>query len=136
MEPITLIVLALAAGAASGIQGVASSAVADAYTSLKALVKRRLANRPDGELVLARYEDEPQTWEAPLAAELTAAKADTDDDLVAAAKTLMSLADHAGFRSGKYNVDARDSQGVQIGDHNFQHNRFGNKKGRGDRTLD
>jgi hypothetical protein len=136
MEPITLIVLALAAGAASGVQGVASSAVADAYASLKALVKRRLVGRPDGELALARYEAAPHTWEAPLAAELTAAKADMDDDLIAAAQTLMSIADRAGFQSGKYNVDVRGSQGVQIGDHNFQQNRFGAKQGPGDRTPD
>ena len=42
MDPITLIVTALAAGAALGITDTASSAIKDAYAGLKALVKKRL----------------------------------------------------------------------------------------------
>src|ERR1035441_7866321 len=38
MDPITLIVTALAAGAASGVSDTASSAVTDAYANLRALV--------------------------------------------------------------------------------------------------
>ena len=40
MDPITLIVTALAAGAATGITDATSSAVKDAYTGLKALVSK------------------------------------------------------------------------------------------------
>ena len=40
MDPITLIVTALAAGAASGAAEAASAAVKDAYAGLKALVAR------------------------------------------------------------------------------------------------
>jgi hypothetical protein len=47
MDPITLIVTALGAGAALGVKDAASSAVADAYAWLKSLVQRRLASRPD-----------------------------------------------------------------------------------------
>jgi hypothetical protein len=54
MDPITLIVTALAAGAALGVKDAASSAVKDAYAGLKALVGKRLAGRPDAEVVLAR----------------------------------------------------------------------------------
>ena len=36
----------------------------------------------------------------------------------------MSLVDAAGSRAGKYTVDARGAQGVQIGDHNTQDNIF------------
>jgi len=124
MDPVTLIVLALAAGAASGLKDAASSAVTDAYSSLKALAKKRFAGRPDGELVLARYEAAPQTWEAPLSAELAAAGADSDAELIAAAQELMTLIDEAGSRTGKYTVDARGSQGLQVGDHNIQRNTF------------
>jgi hypothetical protein len=60
-----------------------------------------------------------------LAAELSAAGARADADLVAAAQALMSLVDGAGSRSGKYAVTVRDSQGVQVGDHNTQTNTFG-----------
>jgi hypothetical protein len=58
MDPITLIVTVLAAGAALGITDSASSAVKDAYTGLKALLRKRLAGRPD-EVVLARHEQAP-----------------------------------------------------------------------------
>jgi hypothetical protein len=129
MDPVTLIVTALAAGAASALQDGASAAVKDAYTRVRALVRRRFAGRPKGELVLAEHEAAPQTWQAPLAAELAAAGADGDADLVAAAQALMSLVDEAGARSGKYAVSVRDSQGVQVGDHNTQTNTFGSRPG-------
>jgi hypothetical protein len=119
MDPITLIVTALAAGAVSGVTESASSAVKDAYASLKALVRKRLVGQPDAELVLARHEQAPETWQAPLAAVLGDAGADRDADLVAAAQALLRAVD-----PGKYTVDARGAQGVQIGDHNRQDNVF------------
>jgi hypothetical protein len=125
MDPVTLILTALAAGAALGVKDTASAAVKDAYGSLKALAKKRVAGRGDGELVLARYEEAPTAWERPLAAELTAVGADADPELVAAAQVLMRLVDEAGSRSGNYAVTVRDSQGVQVGDHNTQTNTFG-----------
>lgn len=124
MDPITLIVTALAAGAAMGTKDVASSAVKDAYAGLRALVKKRLGGRPDGELVLARHQEGPDTWRAPLMAELDQAGAGRDASLVAAAEALMRLVDQAGARAGKYNVDARGAKGFQIGDHNEQRNVF------------
>jgi hypothetical protein len=125
MDPVTLIVTALAAGAASALQDGTSTAVKNAYARLRALVARRFASRPEGELVLARHESAPETWEAPLAAELSAVGAEGDTDLVAAAQALMSLVDQAGARAGKYVVAVHGSQGVQVGDHNTQTNVFG-----------
>ena len=125
MDPVKLIVTALAAGAASALQDGASDAVKNAYARLKALVAKRFADRPKGELVLAEHEAAPQTWEKPLAAELSASGAEGDADLVGAAQALMSLVDEAGSRSGKYLVAVHGSQGVQIGDHNTQTNAFG-----------
>jgi hypothetical protein len=91
MDPITLIVGALAAGAALGISDTASSAIKDAYAGLKALVRKRLGGRPDAELVLAKHEQAPETWRAPLMAELDEAGTGHDADLVAAAEALMRL---------------------------------------------
>jgi len=125
MDPVTLIVTALAAGAASALQDGTAAAVKDAYARLNALVKRRFTGRPKAALVPAEHEAAPQTWQAPLAAELSAVGAEGDDDLVAAAQALMSLVDEAGSRSGKYIVAVRDSQGVQVGNHNTQTNTFG-----------
>lgn len=75
--------------------------------------------------MLAEHQAAPQTWEAPLTAELSEAGADGDADLVAAAQALMNLVDEAGSRAGKYAVTVRDSQGAQVGDHNTQTNTFG-----------
>jgi hypothetical protein len=124
MDPITLIVTALAVGAAQGLKDSASSAVRDAYAALKSLVKSRLAGRPNAEVLLARHEEAPETWQAPLMAELSEAGADRDADLATAAQALMNLVDEAGTRAGRYAVDARRAQGVQIGDHTRQENVF------------
>ena len=113
MDPITLIVTALAAGAALGLKDSASAAVQDAYAGLKALVRKRLAGRQDAELVLARYEQAPQTWQAPLMTELGEAGADRDRDLLTAAQVLMNLVDEAGAQAGKYTIDVRGAQ-VQV----------------------
>jgi hypothetical protein len=123
MDPVTLIVAALAAGAAVGVQDTASAMVKDAYASLKALVKKRLGGGPRAELALARHEQDPGAERAQLTAELARARAGDDPDLVAAAKAVLELAGEAG-RPGKYTVDARGAQSVQVGDHNQQDNVF------------
>jgi hypothetical protein len=125
IDPVTLIVTALTAGAASALQDGASAVVKDEYARVKALATKRFAGRPRGELVLAEHEAAPQTWEVPLAAELHAAGAEGDADLLAAAQALMSLVDEVGSRSGKYLITVHDSQGIQVGDHNTQTNIFG-----------
>ncbi len=124
MDPITLILTALAAGAALGIKDTASAAVKDAYVTLKALVKSRFGGRPKAQVVLAKHERAPDTWQPPLRAELAEAGADSDSDLVADARALMRLIDPAGVRAGKYTVDVQGAQGVQIGDYNRQDNVF------------
>ena len=73
---------------------------------------------------LDRHEKAPDTWQEPLKAELTAAAAGSDTDLVAAAEALMKLVDGAGSRAGKYTVNVSGSQGVQVGDRNQQKNVF------------
>ena len=124
MDPVTVIVSALGAGGALGLKDSASSAVKDAYAALKALAAKKLASRPGADVVLARHEEDPGIWRAPLLDELEKAGADRDDDLLAAAQALLALADEAGTREGRYVVDARGSQGVVIGDHNNVHNVF------------
>ena len=124
MDPVTLVETALAAGAGLGVKDTASSAVKDAYGSLKALVKKRFTGRPDTEMMLAKHERSPDTWKLPLATELQEAGAARDEELIAAARTLMTLLDETGSRAGKYAVDVRDSYGVMIGDNGIQYNDF------------
>lgn len=62
-------------------------------------------------------------------AELDQAGAGDDPGLVAAAEALMRLVDEAGTQAGKYVVDMRGAQGVQMGDRNTQHNAWGTPPG-------
>jgi hypothetical protein len=121
VDPVSLIVAALAAGAVAGAQNTATDVVKDAYAGLKALARRRLAGRQTAEAALERPAETRQT----LTAELAAAGAADDTQLVAAADRLLSMVDPDGTRAGRYLVDLRGSQGVQVGDHGVQTNTFG-----------
>lgn len=122
MDPVSLIEVALASGAVAGVKDTASSAVKDAYEGLKTMVKARFAGHPRAEVVFAEHEAAPETWKEPLTSELITAGVDAE--MVAAAQALMQLIDDAGSQAGKYKVDVRGGQGVQIGDHNVQHNTY------------
>jgi hypothetical protein len=128
MDPITLIVTALAAGAAAGaldtVTDGAKAGITAAYAKLRGLLTRRVAGNQVAEVALAQYEADPKTWEAPLTTTLTTLGAADDAELVTAAKALMELVDQSGARAGKYNVTIKGAKGVQVGDGNIQVNRF------------
>jgi hypothetical protein len=125
MDPVTLIVAALAAGAASALQDGAKSAVKTAYARLRELAKKRFTHPDNGEFLLEKHAEAPEIWGKPLATELEQASAASDADLVAAAQELMRLLDAKGSQAGKYNVSVSNSAGVQVGDGNTQANYFG-----------
>ena len=128
MDPITLIVTALAAGASAGaidaLKDSAQDAAKAAYAKLRGLARNRVAGNPGAELALAEHEADPKNWGAPLSAKLAQAGAGNDAELVAAAQALMDIVDQAGAKVGKYNVTITGSRGVQVGDGNVQVNRF------------
>jgi hypothetical protein len=106
MDPVALILAALAAGAGD----TAAAPVKDAHAALMAQLRMRLADRADGEAALARYEESAPGWEAALGAELAAAGADTDEGLLAEAQAVMSVADAPGWRAGKYTAQTPGGQ--------------------------
>ena len=126
MEEVSLILTALAAGASLGALDALKDDVKDkaraAYAKLHDLVRRRFRGNASAEMVLSEHQADPETYAAPLAKKLT--EAGVDAELVAAARALLELVDQAGAKSGKYNVTIKDSKGVQVGDGNFQVNRF------------
>jgi hypothetical protein len=61
-----------------------------------------------------------------MAAALIETGAASDPAVVEAAQQLMALLDAAGTQSGKYLVELRGVQGVQVGDHNTQTNTLRN----------
>jgi hypothetical protein len=128
MDPITLIVTALAGGISAGALDTLNDDIKDAakaaYGRLRDLVARRFRGNARAEGILAEHDADPETYAGPLAKKLTEAGAAGDADLVAAAQAFLDLIDQAGAKSGKYNVTIKDAKGVQIGDHGFQVNRF------------
>lgn len=127
MEPVSLIVGALAAGLAGGVQDSATETVKGAYAELKGLMRRLFAGRQSGATALERYEERPEAWGPALEAELVEVGAGNDQVVIEAAQRLMALLDAAGTRAGKYQVDLRGAQGVQVGDHTTQNNTFGTR---------
>jgi hypothetical protein len=128
MEQITLILTALAAGVSTGtldtLKDDAKERAKATYTKLHRLVSQRFRGDATAEIVLSEYQADPETYAAPLAKKLAQAEAGDDAELVATAKAFMELVDQPGAKSGKYNVTIQDSKGIQIGDGNFQVNKF------------
>lgn len=129
MDPITLIVAALAAGASAGALDALKDDVKDAataaYGKLRDLVKRRFHGNASAEVILAEYQADPEAYKVPLTKKLTEAGAGDDAEILAVAKELMELVDPQGKSSGKFNVTfAGNAQGVVIGDHSTQTNTF------------
>jgi hypothetical protein len=117
MDPITLIVSALAAGAAVALQDATAQAIKDAYGSFKALLKRKLRYEPLTEDVVDKHEQAPDVWEKPLEEQLRSAGIGDDEELIRAAQSLLARVDPDGARSGKYNVSISGGKGIVVGDH-------------------
>jgi hypothetical protein len=116
MEPISLIIAALAAGAIAGVKDTAGQAVKDAYTGLKTLIRRRFAGNQEAQASLDQAERQPESGQALLAQHLQAAGAGGDEELIRAAQALLEQADPAGARAGKYNVRITGGKGIVVGD--------------------
>jgi hypothetical protein len=125
MNGVELVVAALAAAASAGVTDTASSAIRDAYTGLRESVPRRLAaRREDSARILEVSEVEPAVWQARLSELLSATGVDQDEEIVAAARSLLQDLSVAGQQARVSLVDAREARGVQVGDHNSQTNTF------------
>jgi hypothetical protein len=122
VDPVSLVLDALASGAARGVADSAGDAVGAAYSRLKRLVADRFSGNRGAEVALCEHAADPETWQAPLAKALAATGASADEAVLAAARQLMELLDAAGARAGKYDVDLRGGQGVQVGEGNQQVN--------------
>ena len=83
MEPITMIMAALAPAAAEGAKAVARVVAPDLYNALKDRIQKKLAGKPTAEMVLAEYEKDPQTYGKPLEKCLVEAGVDHDAEILA-----------------------------------------------------
>ncbi|MGH3869718.1 MAG: hypothetical protein ACRDQ4_27180 [Pseudonocardiaceae bacterium] len=129
MEPVTIVVTALVAGATAGVSTTASTAVQDAYKALCGVVRSRLAAGRGGRgadtEVLDVYLQDPVGQQSRLVDALTAAGAGQDGDLLEAAERVVALTrlDNKHLIS-RYTVDLREARGVIVGDEATQTNMF------------
>ncbi len=111
MDPITLIVTALSAGARATHRGGLPPGLPDAHAELVTLARQRLRGRPNGGMVLRQHAEDPARWARPLAKALAAEGAGQDAGLIAAAHAVLRLTDEAGSSQGKYALDAASPSG-------------------------
>lgn len=109
-----MIVAALAAGASAGIGDAAAQGIKDAYAGLKALIARRFARNERAQAVLREYAADPDTYEKPMAKQLSETGADRDADIVRLAEALLRLVEGAGGQPG-YHVEVTGGQVGNIG---------------------
>ena len=123
MDPVTVIVSALAAGALHGVTDTATDAVKEAYSGLRDAVAARFVGRPAAELVLAEHERDPATYEKPLARQLQDSGAADDPRIVELATRLADLLGDRGGPSTVINMPG--AQGPIVGDGNTISQVFG-----------
>ena len=126
MEPISLILAALAAGATAAAKDTASQAVKDAYEGLKTLIKRKFGGQAGAEAALDGYAAKPEVWKEPVKDALQTTAAAHDAEILKAATELMTKLDPQGAAAGKYSVTAESIQGMVQGDHANVVMNFGN----------
>jgi hypothetical protein len=127
MDPVSLIVSALAAGATAALKETASQAARDAYARLKILIQKRFAGKPEAETALVQHEKKPEVWEAPLKDALVETGTDKDEAVLQAAEILLKLVQPQQVGAGKYNVQIGEAEGVVIGDHAKVEQHFGRR---------
>jgi|SRR5580698_1924995 hypothetical protein len=118
MDPISLIVSALSAGAVAALKDTAGTAVKDGYLGLKALVLRHFHGNTEAQSQLAAVERTPAGTGAngALKQHLEDAGAGRDEELLRKAHDLLAQLDPKGAQAGKYNVTVSGGKGVVIGD--------------------
>src|SRR5690349_10930569 len=103
-------------GAAAGTTAAAQSAVTDAYTALRDVLRRALTRHGREDRVLDAVEAQPGTWQTDLGRALADAHADQDAQVLEATRALLAAADPAGWQAGKYQLDKSTISGGHVGD--------------------
>ena len=107
MEPISLILAALVAGATAATKDTAGAAVKDAYEGLKALIKKKFEKDALAQaMVEAKPEDIKQS-EVLLRNKITEAGIDQDVEILKAAAAILRKEDPQGEKEGKYRINVQ-----------------------------
>lgn len=125
VEPVSLVLGALIAGAAQGAGEAVVGAVRDAHVGLREALKRRFSGNALAQSAVEEFISDPTCWGPALEAYLRQADVAADQALLDAAAAVMAAVDPVGASGGKYTVNLVGAQGVQVGDHARQTNYFG-----------
>lgn len=133
MEPISMVVGALVAGASSALKDTASQAVKDSYQGLKVLVIRQWnsmhqdnekAKETEAKKFFDSLEDNPEQFKAPLEEKLSQIMPEPNITLIEQARQLYKLLGETRDDPRTFGATISNSQGVQVGDQNYQSNTF------------
>jgi hypothetical protein len=91
MDNLSLILTALAMGAAAGVQQTAKNIINDTYNSLKELIKGKSSDQLKTETTLVDYEEDSEGNEKPLRNILSANHLEQDEEIITVAYKLLAL---------------------------------------------
>jgi hypothetical protein len=128
MDPLTVIVTAVATGAAVGLKDVAGAAIKDTYVGFKALILRKYGRKGLVKQCIQNIENDPksQPRQAMLKEELAKTQATQDQELLETAKGLLEAAKPADPQQGQQSISITGSNNTitqvsqQAGDNAFQ----------------
>ncbi|HYV92639.1 MAG TPA: hypothetical protein VE978_12665 [Chitinophagales bacterium] len=110
MDPITLIVSSLAAGAASGLKPTAEKVVKDAYEGIKAFIKKKFGEKVSTDDLERKPDSESK--QASLKEDLESAGASQDQELLDKAKQLIKIVEQ--HDPAIYGVYLKDIKGRNL----------------------
>jgi hypothetical protein len=118
MEPVELILSALAAGAAAAASEVAGAAVKSTYQKLVDLISKKLEGKDKAKSTLDEYLKDPETYEKPMKKAIGENRIEGNEEVLALARELISLI-KSNKDLSKYNVnfefngDVKNAQFIQ-----------------------
>ncbi|MBT3338393.1 MAG: hypothetical protein HN975_10805 [Anaerolineae bacterium] len=116
MDPVSLIISALTAGAVAALQETAGTAIKDAYQGLVSLLQKKNSKDPKAKAVLEGHAKDPNTWQKPLEKSIQESGAAEDKEILLAAQKLIELM-QSQKSLPKYDVKIEgDVQGFVQGD--------------------
>ena len=120
MDPVTLVVTALATGLITGVGEAAKTVVKDMYESLKARLIQKTEQNENARAALTAVEKSPESTarQDVLKEELAKLELEKDAELIQLAKSILEQLDPKGVQAGKYNIIIHNAQGAIIGDAN------------------
>jgi hypothetical protein len=112
MEPVSIIVTALALGAAAGLKPTAEQAVKDAYSGLKGLIERKFANV---DLTLLEAKPDNKKRQAVVEEELQETGAHQDAEILQQAQTLLdTVSEKAPEAAATIGVSLENIKGASL----------------------